>query len=199
MAVNLNTRLPSQRRILPSTFTPAAIKDAYLMTPAIHRRHPFCLFLRDHNLSPPAPTPRSRMLTEQKGHSKTTLKSSLPAWTSLATLVANSVPGNCNLEISIGTVDALLLPLYLTSLLRKSLWTATLWTRTAATVIAVDLRQTANVHRPADCSSGMANERNDTLTDDLYDRLQDLKRICNSRSKLFAVQPRTDHPNIHKT
>src|ERR1700712_4030220 len=170
-AVNLNTRLPQKRQILPSM---AVTRDVCLKTLATRRPPPFYLLL--HHQLPPRRlrTGRSNMLTEKKAHSRTIRKSSLRAWTSQAIPVASSDLGNCSLETLTGMDADLLLPLLPLSLQRNFRWTATSWTRAAAMVIAVVRGLIASVQHLAK-SSDIQTERHADQT--VFEQRQDLWSI----------------------
>ena len=165
--VRLNVRPPPKRRILPNRRTLAATRGVNRKTLAIRRRQLFCPL--SHNRPPQrqASTGRPNMLTKQKGHSKTTRKSSPHDWTSLVTPAASSARGNCNSETLTGTVAALPPPLHLlTNPRRKSRWTATSWTRAVVVAVAIArvFRPKASVQLPVDCSRGYSTERKSETT-----------------------------------
>lgn len=174
-AARLNIRPRLKRRILPSRKS-AATRGMNRKTLATRRRQPF-LPLHNRLLPRRAPTRRLNMLTEQKGLSKPTRKSSPHDWTSLATLAASSAQGNCNLETLTGPYTALLLPpCLLTNPRRKSRWTATSWIRAVvvalmavAVPMAKPFRPKASVQLPVDCSreSRARFEMNERHTDQM--------------------------------
>lgn len=162
----LNARPPTKRRIPPNSRAPVATRGVNLKTLATRRRQRSYLHSHNRLLQRQAPTGlRPNMLTKQKGHSKTTRKSSPHDWTSLATLAASSARGNCNSETLTGTVAALPLHL-LTNPRRKSRWTATSWTRAVVVAVAIArvLGPKASVQLPVDCNRAKMTGRTSETT-----------------------------------